>query len=53
MRLTDEEKKMLDGGFGPGTVMAMDMVVKWGEVYDAERLVDVTHTHTGPLEPLK
>ena len=53
MKLTDEEKKMLDGSYGPGTAMAMDIVIKWGEAYDAERLVDVTHTHTVPTEPIE
>ena len=53
MKLTDEEKKMLDGGYGSGTAMAMDMVVKWGEIYGAERLVDMTHTHTSPGEPVQ
>jgi predicted aconitase len=53
VKLTGEERKMLHGGYGPGTAMAMDIVVKWGEAYDAERLVDVTHTHTAPTEPLE
>jgi len=53
MKLTNEEKKMLDGGYGSGTAMAMEMVVKWGEVYGAEKLVDVTHTHTSTGEPVE
>ena len=53
MRLTKEEKKMLSGGYGSGTAMAMDMVVKWGEIYDADSLVDVTHTHTSTGEPVQ
>ena len=48
MRLTDEEKKMLDGGYGPGTAMAMDMVVSGEKCTTRKRLVEVTHTHTGP-----
>ena len=53
MQLTDEEKRMLDGEYGEGTAKAMDMVIKWGEVYGAERLVDVSNTHTSPGEPIE
>lgn len=53
MKLTDEEKRMLDGEYGAGTAKAMDMVVKWADVYGAEKLVDVTHTHTSPGEPIE
>jgi predicted aconitase len=53
MKLTEEERKMLDGTYGSGTAKAMNMVVKWGEVYGAEKLVDVTHTHTTPGEPIE
>ena len=53
MQLTDEEKRMLDGEEGPGTAKAMDMVIKWADVYGAERLVDVTNTHTSPGEPIE
>jgi len=53
MKLTDDEKKMLDGGNGSGTTMEMDMVVKRGEVYGAEKLVDMTHTHTNPGGPVQ
>lgn len=53
MKLTDEERMMLDGKYGAGTAKAMDMVVKWAEVYGAEKLVDVTNTHTSPGEPIE
>lgn len=53
MRLTDEEKKMLNGDYGDGTAKAMDMVIKWGEVYEAEKLVDVSNTHSSPGEPIE
>ena len=53
MQLTDEEKRMLDGEEGPGTAKAMDMVMKWADVYGAERLIDVTNTHTSPGEPIE
>ena len=53
MQLTDEEKRMLDGEEGSGTAKAMDMVMKWAEVHGAERLMDVTNTHTSPGEPIE
>lgn len=53
MKLTDEEQKMLNGEYGEGTAKAMDMVTKWGEVYGAEKLVDVSNAHTSPGEPIE
>jgi predicted aconitase len=53
LKLTDEEKRMLNGEDGEGTAKAMDMVLKWGEVYGAEKLVDVSNTHTSPGEPIE
>lgn len=40
MRLTDDEKRMLDGGEGEAVAAAMDLLVRYGEVLGAERLVD-------------
>ncbi|MEW6262563.1 MAG: aconitase X catalytic domain-containing protein [Thermodesulfobacteriota bacterium] len=53
MKLTYEEERMLNGSHGSGVAKAMDMIVKWGEVFDAERLVDVTSTHTLLGEPVE
>lgn len=53
MRLTNEEERMMNGAFGPGVAKAMDMIVKWGEVYEAEKLVEVTSTHTLLGEPVE
>ncbi len=47
MNLTDEEKKMYQGEYGPGTQKAMTMLVEYGEVFDAERMVKVHNAHTG------
>jgi predicted aconitase len=43
--LTDEEKRMLDGEYGSGTRMAMDLLKKWGEAFDAEKMVRVNTAH--------
>jgi predicted aconitase len=40
MKLTDEEKAMADGRDGPGVQKAMDLLIRYGEALDAERLVE-------------
>jgi predicted aconitase len=42
MRLTKDEEKMLSGGYGEGYRKAMEILVKMGEFYDAERLIPVS-----------
>jgi len=46
--LTDEQKRMLDGDFGSGTQISMNLLKKFGEAFDAERIVkaDVVHLTT-------
>ena len=43
MRLTDQEKAMLDGAEGPAKQKAMDLLVRYGEALGAESFVDVTN----------
>jgi len=43
--LTDEEKSMLDGDHGPGIQRAMDLLVKLGDSFDAEKFVPATYGH--------
>lgn len=45
MRLTDEEKRMLDGGQGTAVCKSMEILVALGEIYDAERMVPVQSVH--------
>jgi cis-L-3-hydroxyproline dehydratase len=45
MILTDEEKGMLNGDYGVGVQRSMDLLVRWGELFDAERMVKVDHVH--------
>jgi predicted aconitase len=55
MRLTDEEKAMLDGAEGPAVAAAMDLLVRYGEALDCERLCEtrnVAGTMTQP-SPVK
>ena len=45
MFLTDEEKGMLAGDHGPSIQRAMDLLVKLGDSFDAEKLVPITYGH--------
>ncbi len=45
MRLTDEEKEILDGKRGEGVALAMKVQVGIGEAFDAERMVNITRAH--------
>lgn len=47
MLLTDEQKRMYEGEYGPGMQKAMTMLVEYGSVWDAERMVRVSNAHTG------
>ena len=49
MKLTDEEKRMLDGESGQPAKMAMDIVVAIGEIYGAEKLIPIQTAHIAGL----
>jgi len=46
MFLTEEEQKMLNGGFGPTVQKCMKVLVKLGEIYGAERMIKVKSAHS-------
>ncbi|WP_182185948.1 aconitase X catalytic domain-containing protein [Pectinatus frisingensis] len=45
MYLTEEEQRMLNGDYGQGTQLAMEILAAIGEAYDAPKMVPVTRTH--------
>ena len=45
LELTERDRSFLAGEEGPGAKMAMSIVVRMGEVQDAERLLDITAAH--------
>ena len=49
MKLTTEEKEMLDGKYGDGVQKAMELLVAVGDCYDAERMVPVASAHPATL----
>ena len=45
MKLTDQDKLMLDGGCGEGTALAMTIVVRMARVQQVDELMDITQAH--------
>jgi len=51
MILIDEKKRMLEGGYGPGTQRAMAFLKTLGEALEAEKMIRVTSAHILPDMP--
>ncbi len=49
MRLTDDEKRMLDGEKGDPVKMAMEILLALGKIYGAERLIPIQSAHVAGL----
>ena len=45
MRLTVDEKKMLDGAYGEPKAKALDYLIQFGDAFGAERFIDVIYAH--------
>lgn len=45
LELTDYDRALLDGEYGPGAQMAMRIIVRMAGVFGAERLLDITAAH--------
>lgn len=45
MELTDYQKRMLDGEYGRGKAMALQIQIGIGKCFDAERLVPISRAH--------
>lgn len=45
LTLTDEEQAMLAGAHGPGTQMAMSILVEMARIYGAQRLLPISGAH--------
>ncbi len=52
MHLTDEEKRMLEGEEGEAVRLSMQILIRIGEVYGAQRLVPVRSVHAGCVYPV-
>lgn len=53
LKLTDEQKRMHAGEYGPGMQKAMTMLVKYANAFDAERMVRVGSVHSFPSLPIE
>jgi predicted aconitase len=51
MYLTKEEEAMAAGKHGPGIQRCMDILIKLGEAFGAEKMVKLASAHTMPKEP--
>ena len=47
MILSDQEKWMIEGHYGPGVQRAMEIVLTLAKTYDAERLIKISSAHLG------
>ncbi len=45
MKLTDDEKRMLNGEFGAGAQRCMKLLVQWGALFGAEKMAHVSNAH--------
>lgn len=45
MHVTDEERQILDGAFGEPQRIALSVLVKLGEAYGADRMVEIVSAH--------
>jgi predicted aconitase len=51
MYLTREEEEMAAGRYGAGIAKCMDILIKFGEAFGAEKMVKIASAHTMPKEP--
>jgi len=51
LKLTDHEKRLLDGSEGRAKQLAMELMVQYGTALNAEKLVDCTYVNVGVLSP--
>ncbi|GHU27114.1 hypothetical protein AGMMS50256_06150 [Betaproteobacteria bacterium] len=51
MKLTDEEKRMLNGDCGEAVRYSMEILVKLGNMYGAERFVEIESAHVAMSYP--
>jgi cis-L-3-hydroxyproline dehydratase len=45
MELSERDRRMIDGGDGPATQLAMSILVRMADVYGAPRLMDISQAH--------
>ena len=51
MILTEHDEKMLSGEYGTGAEKCMTLLVKWGELFGAEMMVNVSSVHMSTNTP--
>ncbi len=51
MQLTEYEKEMAAGKYGPGLQKAINILIRYGEACGAEKFVEISSAHIMPKEP--
>jgi len=51
VHLTDNEERMAQGDYGPGIQKSMSLLMRYGDLFGAERMVPVTQCHISPDVP--
>ena len=52
MELNEQQKEMLEGGKGPGAAKAMEILLAYGDCYNAERMIPITSVHIAGNYPV-
>ena len=45
LQLTDRDQELLEGGAGPAAQLAMSIIVRMAEIFDAAHLLDIEAAH--------
>ena len=52
MELNTQQQEMLEGGKGPGVAKAMQILLAYGDCYNAERMIPITSVHIAGNYPV-
>ena len=52
MELNEQQKEMLEGAKGPGAAKAMEILLAYGDCYNAERMIPITSVHIAGNYPV-
>ena len=53
MLLTKQEEDMASGKYGPGMEKSIKILIKFGDIFKADKLVKISSAHIMPKEPIE
>ena len=53
MLLTRQEEDMASGKYGPGMEKSIKILIKFGDIFKADKLVKISSAHIMPKEPIE